>query len=336
MAGWHDAMKTGADDQARDSETLQKQAWVWLRMINAGNVKAWEAEGFKRWLRTSAAHQAAYEEARQRWAVLKPLAGEVLRTHPEASQRHRRNLQKSQPGRRAFLGAAVSAAAVAGVAIAYPPVGLWPAPGEWGADVRTATGEQRALTLAQSVVTLNTKTSIRHRAEGVEANGIDLLSGEAAIDLAGSGTPFLVTAGLGRSMATAGRFEVRYLDGWACVTCIEGAVQVEHPAGSRTLQARQQTRYDDRSINSVDAAEPDTVSAWRKGELVFNDTPLIDVLAEINRYRPGQVVLMNNDVRDKPVVGSFFIASLDRALTQLQHTFDLHARSLPAGLLILS
>ena len=45
---------------------------------------------------------------------------------------------------------------------------------------------------------------------------------------------------------------------------------------------------------------------------------------------------MNDGVRDKPVTGSFYVASLERALTQLQHTFGLQARSLPGGLFILS
>lgn len=332
-----DTMKTETDEQPTPSPgDLQKQAWVWLRLINSGGVKTWEADGFKRWLRTSPAHQAAYREAKQQWSVLKPLAGEVLRTDPEAARRHRTYLQKPTLGRRAFLGAAVSAAAVAGIAIVHPPAGLWPAPDEWSADVRTATGEQRAVTLAQGVVTLNTKTSIRHLPAGDQMAGIDLLGGEAAIDLAGGSTPFLVTAGRGRSMAAAGQFEVRYLDGKACVTCLEGTVQVEHAAGIRTLRARQQTRYDDRSIRSVVEVEPTTVSAWRNGELVFNNTPLIEVIEEINRYRSGQVVLMNDSVRNKPVVGSFFITSLDQALIQLQHTFGLRARHLPAGLFILS
>jgi transmembrane sensor len=337
MTSGCDAMKTEADDQDQSPEALQKQAWVWLRLINSGDVKTWEADGFKRWLRTSPAHQAAYQEAREQWKVLRPLAGEVLRTDPEVATLRHASPQRLQLGRRAFLGAAVSAAAVAGVAIVHPPGGLWPAPGEWGADVRTATGEQRSVALAAGVVTLNTKTSIRHRPAGGEIpGGIDLLAGEAAIDLRGDRAPFVVTAGRGRSLAEAGRFEVRYLDGIACVTCVEGTVQVEHAVGARTLKTRQQIRYDDNAIGTPIEVLPQIVAAWRNGELVFNNTPLTEVIDEINRYRSGQVVLMNDSVRDRPVVGSFFTASLDQALLQLQHNFGLRARHLPAGLLILT
>lgn len=219
----------------------------------------------------------------------------------------------------------------------YPPAGLWPSPGEWNADDRTATGEQRTLALAGWVsVTLNTQTRIRRQTTGDETTGIDLLAGEAAVDLPAGNRLFQVVAGAGRSLADSGRFEVRYLNGKVCVSCIEGAVRVEHPAGFRTLRARQQTVYDAAAVSGVASIEPANVSAWRNGELVFTRARLGDVLDEINRYRPGHVVLMNAAVRNKSVSGSFFIASLDGALEQLRHTFGLNARSLPGGIVVLS
>jgi transmembrane sensor len=342
VVSWRDNMKTTPDyDRSHADDDLERQAWVWLRRLNSGDVKPWDADAFKRWLHTSQAHKTAFSAARQEWELLKPAAGGVLRTNPKAAALHERALRGLNPimGRRAFLGAAASVAAVAGLAVAYPPIGLWPSPAEWRADYRTATGEQRTLTLADAVrVTLNTQTSIRRSATGAgdPSTGIDLLAGEAAIDLATGGKPFAVIAGAGRSLAESGRFEVRHLDGKVCVTCIEGSVRVEHPAGFRTLQASQQAIYDNTSVSGIAAIEPADVSAWRKGELVFRRTSLAQVLDEINRYRPGRVVLMNTAARSKPVSGSFDIALLNAALMQLQHTFDLNARSLPGGLLLLS
>lgn len=337
---WCHAMTSTGGDQARAPDSLRDEAWVWLRLIQSGKVTEWEAKGFKRWIGSSPSHRAAYQAARQEWAQLTPLAGEVLRTDREAALRHQRNMRNPSQGRRAFLGAAASIAAAAGVAAVFvnPSAdGPWLPLGQWNADVRTATGEQRTIALAQGVVTLNTATSIRHRTARADmTGGIDLLVGEAAIDLADTRTPFLVNAGPGTSMATGARFEVRYLAGRACVTCIEGSVRLNHPGGRRVLQARQQARYDDNSVSGIAAVEPHGVSAWRSGELVFDNTPLFEVIEEINRYRPGRVALMNTKLRNKPVVGSFYIASLDHALIQLQHTFDLQARQLPGGLLILS
>jgi transmembrane sensor len=331
-------MRASADDRDTSGDALPAQARVWLRLLASGEVKASDAEAFQRWLHTSEAHRAAFQEVKQRWAALRPVSGEYLRTRPAAAAAHERARQGRSFGRRAFLGAAVSAAAVAGVAVvAYPSGGLWPAAGEDVADERTGVGEQRTLALASRVqVTLNTQTRIRRERVAGQFTGIDLLSGEAAIDLLAEGGPFGVVAGAGHSLAHAGRFEVRHLDGKVCVTCIEGALRIEHPAGVRALQAGQQAVYDARSLSGIARVALDKVSAWRRGELVFDQARLAEVLAEIDRYRAGRVLLVNAAAGEKRVSGRFRLASLDSALAQLEHTFGLRARSLPGGLLLLS
>ncbi|WP_198086656.1 hypothetical protein [Variovorax sp. E3] len=60
------------------------------------------------------------------------------------------------------------------------------------------------------------------------------------------------------------------------------------------------------------------------------------MLDEINRYRPGRVVLMVDALRGKTVTATFKLDRLDLALLQMQHSFSLSARSLPAGVLVLS
>lgn len=316
---------------------LEAQAWNWLRLLNSGDARELDASRFRNWVRTSPAHRAAYSEVKRRWDAIEPSARELLKLRPDAATlpvgRHSSLFQS----RRAFLGAAVSAAAVAGIAVVQPPLHWWPAPKEWGADDRTGTGEQRTLALSAQVdITLNTRTSIRrHLADG-RAVGLGLIDGEAAIDLKEIDGQFAVMASVGRSVADAGRFEVRNLEGEVCVTCIEGTVRVEHPAGVRTLQTHQQTVYDASSVSGVTVIDPQVVSAWRHGMLIFEQTRLAHVLEEINRYRAGRVILMNDAARARPVSGRFAIASLDLALWQLGEAFDLEARSLPAGILILS
>lgn len=336
-------MTTPPEHEPYRGEDLQQQAWDWLQRLRSLQVSTRDADDFKAWLATSPAHADAYRAARQRWSQFKPLAGELLRTDPEAAAYHAHAMRRSfgpNLGRRAFLGAATAGVAAAAVGVVmHPPAGLWPTPREWGADLRTGTGEQQAVTLAGQVqLTLNTRTSIRHRtAQDDGIDGIDLLEGEAAIDLpAGGSRPFLVAAGVGVSRSAFGRFEVRYLDGKVCVTCIDGELRVEHPNGTHRLRAREQMVYADDVLGNVVAADPARVSAWRRGELVFEQARLDEVIAEINRYRPGHVILRNDAARAQRVSGIFPIASLDQALSQLQHTFDLSARKLVGGYLLLS
>ncbi|AJC22912.2 FecR family protein [Pandoraea pulmonicola] len=330
----HDDGRTSLQDSPG---SIEREAWAWLRRLSSGDVTSWDADAFKRWLRTSPAHHAAFSDAKQEWSLLKSAAREVLRENPEAAQQHVLALRGPNMGRRAFLGAAASAAVVAGVAVLHPPAGLWPAPAEWGADYRTATGEQRTIALASRVdITLNTETSIQRETAGASTTGIRLLTGETAVDIGAGAAPFAVLAGAGRSEASAGRFEVRRLASHVCVTCIEGTVNVAHPAGRHVLRAGDQTIYDDGAVGRVKRVSVADVSAWRSGMLIFREAPLGHVLDEINRYRRGRVVLMNASLRNQPVSGSFEITLLDMALAQLQRTFDLSARTLPGGLVVLS
>lgn len=316
---------------------LEQQARVWLRLFASGKATDDDADRFRRWLRAGPEHKAAFTRAQAAWEDMRASAETWRHTDPRLAALRSGRPRLSSASRRLFLGSAVGAAAAAGVAIAYPPLGLWRMPSEWGADYRTATGEQRTIALADTIeVTLNTQTSIRRQTDRGETVGVELVSGEAAISLEQSGRPFVVAAGIGRSASRHGQFEVRYLNDKVCVTCISGAVRVEHPGGARTLAARQQVIYDARAISGTAGIDPDQVAAWRDGLLVLNETRLADAIDEINRYRSGRVILLNDAVRGKRISGSFPIAAMDQTLWQMQHTFGLQARSLVGGVMILS
>lgn len=326
-----------ADDRETTPAELEDQAWVWLRLFASGKATNDDGDRFRHWVLAGPEHRAAYSRVKKAWDAMTPQAGKWLQTKPMIAALHRDRPRQPVFGRRAFLGAVMGAAAAAGVAIAYPPLGLWPAPSVWGADYRTATGEQRVITLADSVeITLNTQTSIRRRIENGETIGMELMAGETAIDLARAGDPFTVAAGVGRSSAESGQFEVRNLNDRVCVTCIKGAVRVEHLAGTRALRPREQAVYDTNTISGIAAIDPVQAMAWRNGVLIFNEIRLADAIEEINRYRSGRVILMNDAARDKRVSGSFPIASLDKALWQMQQFLHLETRSLVGGVVILS
>jgi len=327
-------MKTSTErDAYGDASRIQREAQAWLRRLTSGEATQLDVDGFRRWRGSSPAHGQAFAEARRVWNMLDPAAARLvsagLGAVPAApADRAWR--------RRAFLGAALGAAGAAGVA-AVAPLSLWPGVGEWGADYRTGTGEQRRLDFTdQARVELNTRTALnRYEVDG-RMRGVRLIQGEAAVDLPASSTPFDVVAGAGHVIGEAGGFIVRHLDGSSCVTCIEGLVRVEHPRGVRQLAGGQQLSYDDAAVRDVATVNPEEWSAWRQGLLVFRKAPLSRVIDEINRYRSGKVVLWADALRDREVSGRFSIASLDTVLLQIQRSYGLRSQSLPGGVLILS
>mgnify|MGYP006187881477 CR=1 FL=1 len=199
------------DDAGQTPEALRRQALAWVRQLTLGPVTPEQLHAFEAWRDTSPAHQAAVQEAKRLWDALKPTTAVLANGSPGMVQAFERSQARRVATRRAFLGAAGMTAAVAGIAVAYPPLGLWRSPAEWGADYHTAIGEQQELALAPGVaVALNTRTSARREVVDDRLVGLDLLAGETAVDLQ-AGHRFTVRAGVGQSLGDAARFEVRNL-----------------------------------------------------------------------------------------------------------------------------
>ena len=108
-------MKKPNDQHAVSHDALQEEARAWVRLLTSGEVNTWDAQGFQRWLQLSPDNKAAFNEAKRVWATMKPAAGEMLRTNPAIATTHSQALRPVRLGRRVFMGAAVSAAAVATV-----------------------------------------------------------------------------------------------------------------------------------------------------------------------------------------------------------------------------
>ncbi|MNR77991.1 fec operon regulator FecR [compost metagenome] len=331
-------MKPSLHDE-RTLAPLEQQAYAWVRQVATGKMTHADGIALKRWCAQSKAHASAFSAAHHRWQQLGQAGELLLARNPAARQASSATPSRvSSPARRAFLGGAVCASAAAAAVVVFnPPLELWPSLAEMKADYRTATGEQRKLALADNInVELNTRTSIAVKNSQTGVAGIDLIAGEAAVDLANANEVFVVAAGAGRTTAQNAQFEVKYLDKGICVTCLQGRVQVAHAAGRMVLSARQQLIYDDQTLGNIASIDAASVSSWREGSLRFKETPLAEVVAEINRYRPGRVMLLDKKMAAKAVTGRFRLDALDQALAQIQLSLGLQSRKLPGGMVLLS
>lgn len=216
-----------------------------------------------------------------------------------------------------------------------PPFGLWPSLTELGADHRTATGERRQLDLTERVrVELNTRTSIAVHLAADRTPTIELISGEAVVETRGE--PLMVAAASGRVTAIGAQLDVRCDRQAVAVACLSGAVRVEHARGVVSVAAGQVVRYDGTGPSDVVSGDMERLTAWRRGLLEFRDDPLASVIEEINRYRPGRVILVNNALADLSVVATFHIDRLADAGERLAHALGASVRRLPGGVVILS
>ena len=321
-------------------DPIQREAYEWISRFMVGGMSSTEMEAMKAWYGQSGAHAAAYARARRVWNALGPIANSRMRESGDAGQsgrspRHPRTSLSSPIGRRAFLGGALAASAA--YAFIKPPLDLWPSYAELMADYRTAAGEYRQVTLSDAVsLDLNTKTSVAIRSSTADATQIELISGEAAISTSAASAELTVVAASGRIVATLSDFNLRCDGSQVSITCLTGDVLVERDGFTSPLGARQQVSYGDQGITAVTAIDPDNVTAWRQGRLVFEGAPVSQVIAEVNRYRRGRIVLMNEEIGRRLLTARLSKTETDKIVTQIVQIFGAKARTLPGGIIILT
>ncbi len=320
---------TGAGDEA---DILKREAYAFVARLTSGEATPADAAALARWRATSPAHARAFAEAKLLWKVMGPAAQRAVAdtaATPAATAGF---------SRRAMVGGALAASAAgAAYAIAWPPLGLWPSFAELDSDYRTRTGEQKQIAFGHGVsVELNTRTSIALRSNSAAPDRIELISGEAAVtaDMAQVAS-FMVVAGDGRAIARQAKFDIRYLGAAVCVTCTDGEVTVEQRSAKATLQPHQQVSYSSEGLGQITPVDAATVTSWQRGLLVFRQTPLAEVIEEINRYRAGRIILVNQGVSQRLVFATFRIDRINEVVPRLQAAFGLNARDLPGGIVLL-
>lgn len=332
------------NNQAAEPGLLQREAVAWVQRLVSGHATVADANALKRWCAQSRAHAAAFAEASHVWGDIEP-AGRSWRNRngamppvPARSTPSRRMLT-----RRAFLGGGLATAATAAAyTVVRPPLGLWPSLRELSADYRTATGEQRQVELANNVsVRMNTQTSITVHAFQTEVDRVELVAGEAFfVKQSRASRSLEVLAADGRMLTGGARFDVRHMSGEAgpsvCVTCFDGDIRIAQRREEVVLGSAQQVRYDQRGLGRVTTVDPELASAWRQGIVVFRSTPLAEVVEEINRYRPGRIILINAELGRMPVSGRFRIDQMAEILTRLEQAFGAHTQALPGGIVLMS
>uniref|UniRef100_UPI000D4B85D7 FecR family protein n=1 Tax=unclassified Variovorax TaxID=663243 RepID=UPI000D4B85D7 len=328
-------------------KTMQRDAQAWVVRLGSQQATEDDARAFRHWCAQSARHAQAFVQAREVWQSMAPAA---LRVHQQAQRAERQRMPVA--GRRALLGGAV-AASVAYLAVS-PPLGLWSSVTEWGADYRTATGEQREVAVADGVVLqLNTQTRIDRLRPGKsdgdgEGDGFALVAGEAEVVAGAPNAPgalpapravrVRVAAAGGVVSAAQARFNIRHLDDEVCVTCLAGRVEIARGAQRARLGAGQQLRYgkgDSGGLGAATAVDTAAVSAWRRRQLVFDQVPLAQVVAEVNRYRHGRLVLTSEALGRSKVQANFSIDRLDDVAFLVRDVYGAELTQLPGGIVLL-
>jgi transmembrane sensor len=174
----------------------------------------------------------------------------------------------------------------------------------------TARAEVKEVRLPDgSSLTLDGESAVSGRFDS-KGRRLELQRGRALFAVAADASrPFSVTAAGRRVVAVGTRFDVNLLVHGLTVSLLEGRVTVESVDSSSApvaLSAGQQ--YVERGgkveIRTLGEAS-DTAISWQKGLVNFDDQPLAEAAAVMNRYSPEQIVIIDAGVASLRVSGQF-------------------------------
>jgi transmembrane sensor len=180
-----------------------------------------------------------------------------------------------------------------------------------------------------SVVTLNTETKLRVRFRA-DSRALELIRGEALFDVAHDAQrPFLVSAGDSRVRALGTRFQVRRdNDEQIKVVLLEGRVEVaREEVGDRLEMAPgEQVSFTkpDRPMTRR-AIDPEAALSWTSGRLVFRATPLVEAVAEVNRYAKTKIRLADDSLSQLRISGTFVTGDSELLARALETDMPVHA-----------
>nr|WP_281360068.1 DUF4880 domain-containing protein [Caulobacter soli] len=328
-------------DPTHDAEADRptSQALAWLNRLLSGAMTTDEADAFKLWRGQSPAHEAAFADVvRLRRMVRRAVQvrDAAPAVPPRAGARRDRGAARGRvdPGRRALLiGGGAAAATAASYMVVVRSDLLTGGLAALTSDYSTGVGERRTAAVTPGVtMELNTRTSVAWLGR---RSGVELKTGEALISSDRASDPFVVAAADGRTLVRRGQVNIRNQAGEVCVTCLAGEAEVQRGEARVLLAAGEQVRYADHQLRATEAVDTAVTSAWQKGLLIFRDTPLQNVVDELNRYRTGKIFLVGDSLARRPVYGVFRIDQIQGAIEQIRDLTGARLVDLPGGVVLL-
>ncbi len=288
----------------------------WYARLCADDVSAADVTAHGRWL-------AADPEHARIWSQVERLRGTLgaapSRLAADALNRADLHFARRRSALRSGLGAAALFGAGGLLAWRILPVEQMAA--GYLADYRMGTGERRELMLADGTLLWLDSASAVDVTVDARGRRITVHAGEILIDTehAAAGLPPLQVKTLHGTVRPLGtRFTVNRQDAHTRVAVLRHAVELR-PAGAGAplvLHAGEQGVLETSAARHEGAVtgEPD---AWTRGLLIVDDVRLGDLIAQLDRYRPGRLSC-DEAVAALRVSGAFPIDDTDRALAAVE------------------
>ncbi|MDR6382379.1 FecR domain-containing protein [Paraburkholderia caribensis] len=296
---------------------VARRAVEWWLDLQSGDITDSQRRAFECWRAEHADHDRAWRHIQ---SVSQRL--QTLNESPAASAARAALTRPRSPARRAGVKTLVLLFFAGGTAWLARDQIAWRG---WSADLRTGTGEQRNVTLADGTrLMLDTASAVDVRFSDTERR-IVLLRGEIMVvtghDDGPAPRPFVAQTAQGVSIPLGTRFSLRQEPSMTRLDVFEGVVKAEParaPGASKVVHAGERMRFSATQIMPIEPASADT-AAWTQGMLVASNMRLGDFLSELGRYRDGYL-RCDPSIADFRLSGTFPLPDTDRVLKTLATT----------------
>jgi transmembrane sensor len=277
----------------RNDRDAIDQAVDWHLKLSASNAGEEDWLAFERWLAESPLHREAYDRVESTSAELDDAAA-----HAGAESTHAASASSPQivelSGRwslrqpsliwRPALAASIALFLLAGVALAL----VWPKTTTYASD-----GGMRILNLADGTHVELIGHSMIHVRLGWRERDVKMADGNVSFDVAKDASrPFVISVGDRQIRVVGTNFTVVHQGGRLTVTLRRGIIDVKSigsdasSSTTRLVPGQRLEHEDGQPGSTVSRIEPRYASAFQDGHLIYNNTPLGEVVSDLNEYFP--------------------------------------------------
>lgn len=318
---------------------VEEQAAAWLIKRDSGRWTEADQQALDAWLDAATAHTVAFirlESAWQRTGQLKALGAGTPRGVVPSPDDWQLSAVFKNPSEDSNSASRVSPGlfhrarwALAASVVLAVMIGVWYVRSS-ESSYRTPLGGVASVPMTDgSTITLNTDSEVRIALDEHKRR-VRLDHGEAFFQVAKDASrPFIVGVDGTRVIAVGTAFSVRRDHDEVRVVVTEGEVKIESddrgtvhvPAGNRARSRRDGTTVEQQGASDLDAA-----LSWRTGFLVFRETPLVEAVAEFNRYNSRKIEVADDAVGNIRLSGKFRSTQHDAFIRLLEAGFPVRVQ----------
>lgn len=314
-------------DVERPTGDALEQAAEWqIRLMEEPGA----GDEFQRWLAADSAHREAWQTMQRLWGALEEVTPVAVSPTdlPVSPPRAPAAVRRRRSGTRRWPKFALACSLAALAIFIEPYASLY-----WRSDFRTGIAQTTEVTLSDgSRVMLGPDSAIR--VDHGTTRRVELLKGQAYFQVAPDpGRPFVARAGDLSIRVLGTAFDLEMDRSGTEVALEHGQVQAENATERPGLQVSERLLPGDRlrvdwnsGLIQRSRMDPRRVAAWRSQSLYVDDLPVADIVARLERYTPGWIVVADEQLMKRRISGVFDLRDPDRALLALAQSLNVTSR----------